>query len=221
MKGELLYEIYRDCEPPCLSVITGFPQVGKSWTGMKMGEILDSSFGLDDIVFMPDHFMDKIKELHDRPDKSQGRILLIDDIGGWNYGRYSGPTLGDLIPLCMHLTQANLICTVRDFYFLEPKVRGLAAHILMVHHMNRAAGPEDLKDKNCVTWYKAKPDPENEGRRIYVRPKVNGKKLDHMFFTRPDRKLTIAYEEEVELLKNALLDKLLAESRERYKVKAT
>lgn len=219
MKENILHEIYKGYETPVLSIITGPPRVGKSWTGMRMGEILDGYFNLENIIFTPDQFINKIKELHDRSDMGQGRILLIDDIGGWNFGRYSSPSLGKLVPFCMQLTLASLICTTRDAYFLEPNVRGAAAHILMVHPFNRRVAPKELQDKNCVTWYDAKPNPDDGGKRIYVRPKVRGKRLERLLFGKPSESLTATYEEKVDMVKNALLDTLLAEAGERFGIR--
>lgn len=61
-----------------LGCITGQTGSGKSWSALRMGEILDSDFNIQNVCFTPEDFMDLVNEKTKK--LKRGSVILYDEI---------------------------------------------------------------------------------------------------------------------------------------------
>jgi len=175
---------------------------GKSWSALRMGELLDPNFNIDNVAFSPGEL---IKLIRDLPKKS----VAVMDEAGVSYGSRdfmsrSNKALGGIFQ-AFRFRQIALIWTLPDVSMIDVNARRLA-------HTYLETLPVDyVHNHSRVKWYEIKTN-RWEGKhpyRIFPRVIVPGRgvcTVKVISFKKPSDELIGAYEEKKKEAFNDLLN---------------
>lgn len=79
VKSEIWDRLNKDNEH-FMGVMVGREGKGKSWTALKIAELVDPGMNADQIVFEPSKFLSKLREWKEEG-TTQGRMIVIDEAG--------------------------------------------------------------------------------------------------------------------------------------------
>jgi len=185
-----------------IAAVCGETGSGKSWTALKIGEMVDPHFGRENVVFSAKEFLESF-ESH-----SRGDVLVYDEGQEWSARRSMSKKnveMSDILTM-LRFTQVNVIFTVPDISMVDVNLRRLLHLYMDVRPVNRVNGPKNLKNKSVASIYmiKSQRDPNGRGSRLYrVHPEIpiiRGKvrrpvPVDSCQFEAPSPDLVAAYEE--------------------------
>jgi DNA-binding CsgD family transcriptional regulator len=180
-----------------LFAITGDTGSGKSYAGLKLGEVIDPNFSIKNVCFNPDQFLERIVD----PSLKIGSVLILDEAGVANDNRrwYSEPNL-----VINHTLQTfrykRLICffCVRFLGFLDSKTRP------MLHGKMKTVG---LDQKNKINSLVPLIFQVSEEGKIYtkyliLRTPEGMKVIKNIKLTMPSNELVKQYEQAVTTYKD-------------------
>ena len=79
IKREIWKRLWRKNEH-FMGVVVGREGSGKSYTGIKLGEVVDPTFNAERVVFDPSSYIEKLQEWKEN-DETQGKVIVIDEAG--------------------------------------------------------------------------------------------------------------------------------------------
>ena len=79
IKREIWKRLWRKNEH-FMGVVVGREGSGKSYTGIKLGEVVDPTFNAERVVFDPSSYIEKLQEWKENDD-TQGKVIVIDEAG--------------------------------------------------------------------------------------------------------------------------------------------
>ncbi len=184
-----------------IGAVCGETGSGKSWTALKIGEMVDPHFGPENVVFSAKEFLESF-ESH-----SRGEVVIYDEGQEWSARRSMSKKnveMSDIMTM-LRFTQVNVIFTVPDISMVDINLRRLLHLYLDVRPVNRVNGPKKLRNKSVARIYtiKSQRDPSGRGSRLMrVHPEIpiirDGAKrpvrVDSCQFRAPRPDLVEAYE---------------------------
>lgn len=184
-----------------VGAVCGETGSGKSWTALKIGEMIDPHFSRENVVFSAKEFLESF-ESH-----SRGEVVVYDEGQEWSARRSMSKKnveMSDIMTM-LRFTQVNVLFTVPDISMVDVNLRRLLHLYLDVRPVNRVSGPKSLRNKSIASIYmiKSQRDPGGRGSRLYrVHPEIpiiRGKlkravPVDSCQFEAPSQDLVAAYE---------------------------
>lgn len=174
-----------------LSVFTGPPGSGKSYSAISFAYKIDKTFTADRIIFTPNDFLKLINELEQT--KSKGKFIVFDEAGsGLNARKWqslSNTIVADEIETFRYLN-LGVIFTLPVFTFFDSKPRKLTNSLIRLENKN-----EDTK-KATLRWSQIDVNPK-DGEIFfpdYVHPKT-GNPLKTLDIGMPPKEIYEPYEE--------------------------
>ena len=169
-----------------LLIITGRTGIGKSYAGMRLAELIQPSFAIEQVVFTHQQFLELINSGQLR----RGDVILWDEVGVGHSSRswYTAESraVNDVVETFRHKNFA-LIMTCPDLMFIDKRLRLLAHAVL------------DLKSKdknNGICWGKYfNLEPNSLLGKLYIKyPNLEGNQLRKFGITYPSNHIVREYE---------------------------
>jgi len=116
-------------------LIVGKPGSGKSYTALRIAELIDKNFTLDNVVYSPAEFIRLVKELN------EGRVIVFDEAGVGVYSRDWQNKINKAFAKLIQILRykcLGIIFTTPHALFLDKAVRILFDYILLVEGFNRS-----------------------------------------------------------------------------------
>ena len=174
-----------------LIVIVGDPGSGKSYAGLRQGEILtDLRFSINDCKFLPSEFMQRIATA------GKYSVVMLDDSGIALNARDFMSKSNKLISLALEscrFKNQTLILTVPDLMMIDINARRLMNELFWMKYIVRSEG------YSCATWYEVSNNPLiSKVYKKYPRVEASGelKEKDTMRIRKPGDALIEDYERE-------------------------
>lgn len=174
-----------------LIVIVGDPGSGKSYMGLRLGEILtDRRFDMRDCKFTPSEFMHRIATAE------KYSVIMLDDSGialnARDFMSKSNKLLSLALESCRFKNQ-TLILTVPDLAMIDINARRLMNELFWMKYVVRSEG------YSCATWYEISNNPTiSKVYKKYPRVETGGelKEKDTIRVRKPSDALIEEYERE-------------------------
>lgn len=132
-----------------IGAVCGETGSGKSWTALKIGEMVDPNFGIDSVVFSAKEFLESF-ETH-----SRGDVVVYDEGQEWSARRAMSRRnveVSDILTM-LRFTQVNVIFTVPNINLVDINLRRLMHIYLEVRPVDRVGGPKQLRNKSIASIY--------------------------------------------------------------------
>lgn len=184
-----------------IGAVCGETGSGKSWTALRIGEMVDPGFGIDSVVFSAKEFLESF-ESH-----SRGDVVVFDE--GQEFGSRRAMSkknveMTDVLTM-LRFTQVNVLFTTPNILQIDISLRRLMHLYLDVRPVDRTHGPRALRNKSLANIYliRHRRDPGGNGddmRRMHpdvpvIRDGMMRKlKVDSAQFLAPSPSLVEAYE---------------------------
>lgn len=160
---------------------------GKSWSAMRLCELVDPDFSIDRIVFTPSEFRDQVFS-----DLPVGSAVLWDDAGVGISSRDWQSTLNkDILKIAQSFRYKRLVTifTMPAMDFIDSKVRYLMHMFFKGIHKD--------EDKGIAVFLGFKLEPNPFGSRPYTKypraPVKGGPAIRFRVFEKPSADLVMAY----------------------------
>jgi len=171
-----------------LAIIAGDTGSGKSMTALKIGELLDSSFGINNVAFTPSELVALIKNV-------KPKSVIVMDEAGVSYGardfmKRENKALGGLFQM-FRFKLIALIWTLPDVTMLDINARRL------MHTYIETIGVDYRRNLSEVKWFSVKINRwTGEVKHIYPRiaTKHGYSVVKVVRFPKPSEALINAYE---------------------------
>lgn len=201
-----------------MCVICGETGSGKSYSALKLAEMIDPNFNINHVVFSGQEFM----ELLNKPDELPAGSVLIWDEAGVNMASRDFASLFNklLMKVLQTFRHRNICCifTVPSFSFIDIQARKLLHAYIETCGINR-------KEKKVVTKFLFLQSSARYGDKIYYHyPLIKDEntkyaKVTRVNFYKASKPLLKAYEERREVF-TAKLNKAIAQQLNRTEVKS-
>lgn len=174
-----------------LSIISGETGSGKSYTALKIGELVDPEFGIDRVVFTREEFMKLLNSgrLH------KGNMVVWDEAGvgipAREWQSISNKMINYLLQTFRH-ENLGVIFTTPSIDFIDIQLRKLFHNYIETQHINFS--------KKCVrTKFMLLEHNPRYGKIYFKYPRIRNdgwgiRKIKRMDFGKPSNKLIRAYE---------------------------
>ncbi|WP_333582346.1 hypothetical protein [Methanoculleus bourgensis] len=142
-----------------LAAICGETGSGKSYAAMRLGELCDPNFSIDNVVFSIPEFLDKLGS------SGPGDVLIFDESQAWGARRAMSKKnveMTDIAAMC-RFTLVNVLFTAPALSFIDVSLRRLMhLYIQVTPLQNRARWPPRYRNKTRIV------------PRIVIRPSEGG-----------------------------------------------
>lgn len=171
-------------------VHTGDPGSGKSYADLYMAEQLDPDFGIDQVCFGRDDFLEVFPELR------KGQILLYEEAGAEFGARDAMTGQNKELSKILQVYRFKQIPTIFNLPHLSMLDRNGRR---MMNYWVKSEYVDFAEDVGVGVWYVIKPDDwEDEIKRYKVRLRDANTglfaRLDHVKFPKPSPRLITEYE---------------------------
>jgi len=191
-------------------LICGPPGTGKTYTGIRIAEMLDRNFTADKIVF---DTLDLIETL----ESCKAREFIIYDeaeaFSSRQSQRSENIVLSKIIAM-MRFTQMNIIYCLPHMKMIDINARRVILNYLHTIPFNRRRCPLWMRNKSGVFWYDIRmpriPMPGNDMEPSFTYPWVKGEQVSKVWFLKADPTIL----EEYERAKGRLWNKTLKSAKE-------
>ena len=132
-----------------VGAVCGETGSGKSYTALRIGEMVDPNFGADSIVFSVKEFIDTFES---RP---PGSLVVFDEGQEWSSRRSMSKKNVELtdIMAMLRFTRVNVLFTVPNIRMVDISLRRLMHGYLNVEPIDRAHAAPRLRDKSFARLY--------------------------------------------------------------------
>jgi hypothetical protein len=189
--------------------IVGEEGMGKSWTGIKIGSMIDPNFGADNVFFHPAEALERLRD----GDFSAGDVWVLDE-AGVGLGNRTWHDSGQVkLNQALQLIRSHNI----GFIFTLPTLNELDKQA-----KNRLQNVYEVREKRDGSfirgrWFTSEVDRMgfNSRRRDvwWDYEVVNGKEVQSVAFTPPPQEIVEPYEEKKEAFQREFYDETIAELR--------
>lgn len=200
-----------------IGAVCGETGSGKSWSALRIGEMVDPSFGIDSIAFSTKEFLEMFGS------HSRGDVIVFDEGQEWSARRAMSKRnveLSDIMTM-LRFTQVNVLFTVPNINLVDINLRRLMHIYFDVRPVDRVSGPKSLRNKSVANIYmiRHRRDPGGQGERMSrpfpVVPIVRGGKtqrlkIDSIQLLAPSPDLVEAYEAKKRRVFHARLDRAIS-----------
>lgn len=132
-----------------VAAVCGETGSGKSYTALKIGELVDPNFGPDSVVFSAKEF---IETFESRP---PGSVVIFDEGQEWNARRAMSKKnveMSDILAM-LRFTQVNIIFTSPNIKMVDVNLRRLMHCYINIDPIDRASAPPWLRTKSKGKLY--------------------------------------------------------------------
>lgn len=184
-----------------IGAVCGETGSGKSWTALKIGEMVSPNFSIDSVAFSTKEFLECFDS------HSPGDLIVFDE--GQEFGARRSMSkknveMSDILTM-LRFTQVNVLFTVPNIRQVDISLRRLMHLYLDVRTVDRVSGPRALRNRSVATIYQIRHrrDPGTGGdelRRMFPEIPIerNGMihtiKVDSAQFRAPSADLVALYE---------------------------
>ena len=176
-------------------LICGPPGTGKTYSGIRIAEMLDSKFAADKIVFDTVALIDLLGSVGPR------EFIIYDEAEGFN-ARQSQKSenieLSKIIAM-IRFTQINIIYCLPHLKMIDVNARRVILNYLHTIPFNRKRSPLWMRNKSGVYWYDIKmpriPMPGNDAMEpSFTYPWVKGEQVSKVWLLMADPTVLEEYE---------------------------
>ena len=168
-----------------LCVVCGATGSGKSYSAMRLAELIDPTFTIDRVVFSSDDFMRVLNN-----GMKKGQVLLWDEAGVGLSSRewytIANKAINYVLQTFRHMN-IGLIMTTPDFSFLDSQTRKL------FHHYIETVGIDTSKNRVQVKFMKVSFNPRF-GKEYFQYERFNRKAIKRLNISKPSKLLRKKYE---------------------------
>lgn len=132
-----------------VGAICGETGSGKSYTALRIGEMVDPNFSADNIVFSVKEFIDTFDS------RAPGSLVVFDEGQEWSARRAMSKKNVELtdIMAMLRFTLVNVLFTVPNIRMVDVSLRRLMHGYLDVEAIDRAHAARRLRDKSFARLY--------------------------------------------------------------------
>ena len=177
-----------------ISLLCGPTGTGKSYTALRMAELLDPEFNVHRCVFSTKEFLEVFHTCH------AGDFIIFDEGEEFNARRgmkESNVQMG-IIMAMLRFTQVNVIFTLPTLHMIDINARRLAHSYLYTIEVDRHRAVDWKRTRSGVYWYNIQnsrlPSKHSDDGLKFVMPLVKGKKVRKVWFDAPNEDLLAQYE---------------------------
>ncbi|RYJ13581.1 hypothetical protein ELS19_06170 [Halogeometricum borinquense] len=186
-----------------MAAVVGETGSGKSWAALRIAEVLDPNFGIDQVAFSVEEFLRLVID----DSYNRGSIIVFEEASvGANAQEWytkGNKVLGRVLDTWRHQNR-GAIFTLPAFGQLTKNARGRMSALIQMQAKFEDEGYTTAKYK----WI----DQDTDTGKLYKKyPRIGGKKYKHLKVTKPSRELREAYEKKKEQFTNELNKELLEE----------
>lgn len=177
-----------------LVIICGPTGTGKSWTSLKLAEMLDPNFNIHKIVFSTEAFLDVFRTCH------AGDVMIFEESEELNSRRAmkeSNVQMGNILSM-IRFTQVSVIFNLPSIAMIDINARRLMHTYLYTIEFDRMTAPPWMRSRSGVFWYQVRntrlPSKSSDDQLRFVNPEVKGVKVRKVWFDAPSPSLLAEYE---------------------------
>lgn len=177
-----------------LAIICGPTGTGKSYTSLKLAEMLDPSFNIHRVVFSTEEFLDRFRTCH------AGEVIIFEESEELNSRRAmkeSNVQMGIILSM-IRFTQISVIFNLPSIAMIDINARRLMHTYLYTVEFDRTTSPPWMRNRSGVYWYQVRntrlPSKSSDDQLRFVNPVVNGVKVRKVWFDAPSSELLAEYE---------------------------
>lgn len=177
-----------------VALLCGPTGTGKSYTALRLAELLDPEFNVHRCVFSTKEFLEVFHTCH------PGDFIIFDEGEEFNARRgmkESNVQMG-IIMAMLRFTQVNVIFTLPTIHMIDINARRLAHSYLYTIEVDRHRAVDWKRSRSGVYWYNIQnsrlPSKNSDDGLKFVNPLVKGKKVRKVWFEAPDEDLLARYE---------------------------
>ena len=187
----------------CLIVITGETGSGKSFSSLKLGELISDDFNINNVVFTAEAFTSLLKS----GTLKEGSVVVWDEAGVGLNSRLFWSVLNQAIFFIMQTFRAdNIVCilTTPDISFIDVGIRKL------MHFKVEVQRIDYIKKQVITKLFRIKPNPRTG--KIYHKylknKKLRNAKLSRYRLGLPSEQLVKDYEEKKKVFNIGIKDQM-------------
>jgi len=176
-----------------MAAIVGPEGSGKSWTSLKIAELIDPSFDADRVMFDPHSFMEQLTEWKDAGE-TRGKMIVVDEagvgIGSRSWYDKDQIQLNKVLQV-IRSENMGMIFTLPRLSELDSQTRGRLRAMIKMDNMK----PGQYADVRYLRWQPARDERSKVYRKYPIlRNGASRKKIRRLRFGPPSQELVNAYE---------------------------
>jgi len=176
-----------------MAAIVGPEGSGKSWTSLKIAELIDPSFDADRVMFDPHSFMEQLTEWKDQGE-TRGKMIVVDEagvgIGSRSWYDKDQIQLNKVLQV-IRSENMGMIFTLPRLSELDSQTRGRLRAMIKMDNMK----PGRYADVRYLRWQPARDERSKVYRKYPIlRNGASRKKIRRLRFGPPSQELVEAYE---------------------------
>lgn len=176
-----------------MAAIVGPEGSGKSWTSLKIAELIDPSFDADRVMFDPHSFMEQLTEWKDQGE-TRGKMIVVDEagvgIGSRSWYDKDQIQLNKVLQV-IRSENMGMIFTLPRLSELDSQTRGRLRAMIKMDNMK----PGQYADVRYLRWQPARDERSKVYRKYPIlRNGASRKKIRRLRFGPPSQELVNAYE---------------------------
>jgi hypothetical protein len=179
---------------------------GKTYTAVRICEMLDKTFSVERIVFSTTDLLDRFETC------SKGEMIIFDEANEWNArtSMSKGNVIFSKILAMLRFTQISVIFTLPHLGMIDINGRRLMHNYLYTIPIDRPTCPPWMRDKSGAFWYNVESArlPLAGKTDIELRfkfPIIKGERVSKVFFKKASDVLLDVYESRKKLWFNEQL----------------
>lgn len=183
-----------------LGVVVGEKGAGKSWGSLRLSELVDPNFSMDNVCFSAKEMVELLKESRKPPvgkPLGKGSMVVLDEAGisdtarARNWWSQTNEKIDTIFKLVRYLNIGFLLTT--------PVGRDIDTNVRNNAHMKLVAKKNDGRFYMIPSWWKYQ---HFEDKQYYAYPINNGDRMKMLKMNKPSKELREAYEEAAERYKD-------------------
>lgn len=193
-----------------MAVVVGREGSGKSYTAIKLGELIDESFCADKVFFHPANVLEKLRD----EDYAPGDVWVLDEAGA-GIGRRSWQDSGQKkLNQALQLVRSHnvgFVFTLPRLSELDSQTQGRLQTAIEIVNKN--------EDRGYVQgpWFDANVERMDMGTHStsiwWNKPEIGGREIGAVSFSPPSENIVEAYEETKTEFQQEFYDEAIAELR--------
>jgi hypothetical protein len=176
-----------------MAAIVGPEGSGKSWTSLKIAELIDPSFDADRVMFDPHSFMEQLTAWKDQGE-TRGKMIVVDEagvgIGSRSWYDKDQIQLNKVLQV-IRSENMGMIFTLPRLSELDSQTRGRLRAMIKMDNMK----PGQYADVRYLRWQPARDERSKVYRKYPIlRNGASRKKIRRLRFGPPSQELVNDYE---------------------------